>query len=397
MTFSVKTIAYADIPPRPVNTFRFSVISDVHLAHRRTPTSYIINNLNRYVTNAKFMAGIDCLFISGDLFDDIVTLAARDVELINEWMVRTLKLSVSTKTPIRVLEGTPSHDWEQSRHFIEFNNHNQIGADIQYIDDLSIVEDESLGMVIGYVPDECRENCDQITEEWSEMMATRGYDQVDLLIMHGMFGFQIPKAAAKSVSTFNEDVWSKWSRYGIYIGHDHRFKTHYNIVIPSSFDRLAHGEEERKGFLVTDVCNGHVQVYHVENLHATKYVTVNGKGKTDVALITEVDEALDHFGDLGHEFLTGRVRIQYPAEYDIGDALKRWRSQYPTVVIESERITEMSALISEYGDSFCLRGETINIAEDNIFGLITREIGEENILDAAALANEIKYIQEQAA
>lgn len=391
MTFTVTTLAYGDIPKRPANAFRFAVISDVHLHHRRTPTEYIINNLNNYITNARFMADIDCLFISGDLFDDVVSFASRDAEQINEWIIRTLRLSVKTKTPIRVLEGTPSHDWEQSRHFIEFNEHNEIGADVQFIDDLAIVDDKSLNMVIGYVPDECRENCDQITDEWIELMATRGYDQVDLLIMHGMFSFQIPKAAAKSVSTFNEDVWKDWSRYGIYIGHDHRFKTHYNIVVPSSLDRLAHNEEERKGFLVTDIVGGHVQVYHVENIHAMQYATVNGKDMTDIELISAVDRRLEKFGELGHEYLTGRLRIQYPPDYDIGAALKRWRAEYPTVVIESERITDKTQVDIGPGNAFHLKGDTINITEENIEGIILREIGDD--VDTSAILKEIEYIQ----
>ena len=83
MTFTVTTLAYGDIPKRSANAFRFAVISDVHLHHRRTPTEYIINNLNNYITNARFMADIDCLFISGDLFDDVVSFASRDAEQIN--------------------------------------------------------------------------------------------------------------------------------------------------------------------------------------------------------------------------------------------------------------------------------------------------------------------------
>jgi hypothetical protein len=397
MTFTVDTVVYEELPLRPKDAFRFAVISDVHLGHRRTATRYIIDNLNRYVTRASFMAQLDCLFISGDLFDDIVTLASRDSELIFDWMDRLLKLAVSTKTAIRVLEGTPSHDWEQPRHLHEKNQQREIKADLQYIDDLSIVDDKSLGMVIGYVPDECREHCDQITHEWRELMATHGYDQVDLLIMHGMFGFQIPKAAAKSVSTFNEDEWSQWSRYGIYIGHDHRFKHHYNIVVPSSFERLAHGEEERKGFLVVDIVANHVHNYHVENIHAMKYITVNGEGLDDVTLINNVEAQLARFGELGDEFTVGRLRVQYSAEYDIGAVLKEWRAQYPTIVIESERISDGKHLTMGADESFHLKGETINITAENIEGIILRELGDEVPSDMSALLNEIQYIQDMVA
>ena len=175
------------------------------------------------------------------------------------------------------------------------------------------------------------------------------------------------------------------------IGHDHRFKTHYNIVVPSSLDRLAHNEEERKGFLVTDIVGGHVQVYHVENIHAMQYATVNGKDMTDIELISAVDRRLEKFGELGHEYLTGRLRIQYPPDYDIGAVLKRWRAEYPTVVIESERITDKTQVDIGPGNAFHLKGDTINITEENIEGIILREIGDD--VDTSAILKEIEYIQ----
>ena len=54
---------------------------------------------------------------------------------------------------LRILEGTPSHDWKQSKLFIHLNDLTKAGTDVKYIDSLSIEYIDKFGINVLY-PDE---------------------------------------------------------------------------------------------------------------------------------------------------------------------------------------------------------------------------------------------------
>lgn len=368
---NVRQLKFDDLPARPNSVKRYGVISDVHIGHPRTPTWHIIKTLNKYVTNVKFMSDIDALFVSGDLFDRLLNLPASEVDDLHDWTERLLRLSKKCHTPIRILEGTPSHDWKQSGTIAKMNELYGIGADLMYVDDLSIIEDESLGMTIGYVPDEYRECCEQTTVEFKELLATRGYDKVDMIIMHGMFEYQIPKAAAKSVSHFKEKEWEDMVRHAIIIGHDHRHKSKGKIVVPGSWERLAHNEEDNKGCLVVDVGSNVTDVYHLTNEDAMWYITIDGAKLTDVEVIAKAEHQLHRFATL--ECPMGRLKVKYNRKYDISSRLSEWKKAFADVVVEGASESDEEIAKSEIDDEFKLSGEAININEENIEGMIMRE------------------------
>ncbi len=368
---NVRQLKFDDLPARPKSVKRYGVISDVHIGHPRTPTWHIIKTLNKYVTNVMFMSDIDALFVSGDLFDRLLNLPASEVDDLHDWTERLLRLSKSCNTPVRILEGTPSHDWKQSATITKMNELYEIGADVQFVETLSIIEDETLGITIGYVPDEWRETCEQTTVEFKELLATRGYDKVDMIIMHGMFDYQIPKAAAKSVSHFKEHEWEEMVRDAIIIGHDHRHKSKGKIVVPGSWERLAHNEEDNKGCLIVDVGHGVTDVYHLTNEDALWYITVDGTKLSDVETIAKAEHTLHQFGTL--ESPMGRLKVKYNRKYDISARLAEWKKAFKDVVVEAAAESDEVLSKSEIDDDFKLSGEAININDENIEGMIMRE------------------------
>jgi len=366
-----KKTTFCELTAKSIGTKRYLFVSDVHLGHSRTHTWYITDTLNRQIFNVETMLDLDAIFIPGDLFDKLLNLPASEMDDINDWIERMLRLSKSTNTPIRILEGTPSHDWKQSKLITKLNEIYQIHADVQHYDELSIIDDKVLGITVGYVPDEWRESCDQTTVEFKELLATRGYSSVDMIVMHGMFEFQIPLAAAKSVSHFKEDVWEQWANWAIVIGHDHRHKRKGKITVPGSWERLAHNEEDPKGCLVVDVSNGIVDIYHVLNELAMKYITIDGVKKTDVEVITLAEKVLKTFGDL--ERPIGRLKVKYNRMYDISSRLSEWKNAYSEVVVEGSSESDDVKIEADLGGDFKLAGGAINITPDNIEGIILRE------------------------
>lgn len=371
-------------PTKPAGAQRMCTISDVHLGHRNTPTWAIIDRLCYYVVNPSFFSQLDALFITGDLFDRLLNLKSDGVSEINEFISRLLRLAKQYNVAIRILEGTPSHDWKQSALIPEQNVNAEIGADLQFVDELSIVEDTTLGLTIGYVPDEWRESHIQTTSEFKSLLATRGYAQVDIILMHGMFTFQVP--AHVKIPAFDPDEWIQMARYAIYIGHDHKYKTYGIITVPSSFDRLAHNEEVAKGFLISDILNGQIQTYFVENTKAQQYVTLRLVG-------VEVEEAIDLIERAIAEMGDGRLKLILPSDTTLRThVINRRKETVVDITMEFENVAAEELMAP---DGFDLKTDTVNITADNIAGMIARELDHYEDIDWDVMNHEIAYIQAQ--
>jgi hypothetical protein len=106
-------------------------------------------------------------------------------------------------------------------------------------------------------------------------------------MMHGMFEFQIPSHLAKSLPLHNQEAYESFVDYLIVIGHDHRHKRNNKVVVPGSFDRITHGEEDPKGYLQFKLKPGKkTEVMFLENTAAEIYRSID---VTDLGL----EEALE--------------------------------------------------------------------------------------------------------
>lgn len=367
-----------------LNALRICVISDVHLGHRKTPTYVVIESLERYVVNVKAMAEIDALFITGDLFDRLLNLPMAEVSAINAFFAKLLRLAKQFNVAIRVLEGTPSHDWKQSKLLVDINDNNHIGADLIYVDELTIIEDPTLNLTIGYIPDEWRSSHEATTREFIDLMATRGYQQIDFLLMHGMFQFQIPTNV--HIPAFDQTVFSPLVRYHIYIGHDHKYKTWNNITVPGSTERLAQNEDGPKGLIIADLVDGAFYSHFVENKEALLYRTLRLEDVSDEEALPLIEAGISQIApaELGY------LKIILSKESNLRQYLKE-RQATTVVQLSVEMINKVEAAIVE-NDEFSLKESMIHITADNIQAMIKEELAGE-INDPVTLDGEIAFIQ----
>ena len=138
------------------------VVGDIHLGHRVTPTPLTLQSLYKLLPNTLETQQLDYFIIEGDLFDRLLTNNYEHLSAIQTWMIWLLKTCKEHDICLRVLEGTPSHDMEQSSAFITFNDAYHIGCDLLYVDDLFIEQNERHGITFLYLPDEWTspiENC----------------------------------------------------------------------------------------------------------------------------------------------------------------------------------------------------------------------------------------------
>ena len=273
---------------------RIASISDIHLGHRRNKTKNIIDNLNKYLSNVKFMCSIDLLFLAGDVFDRLLDLPGDDVSLIMHWIARLLSLAIRNNVCVRVLEGTPSHDRGQSENFVTINEiikkNTGVGADLEYINTLRIDNIARFNLNVLYIPDEWGATADDTLDQVRYHMRQKGLEQVDIAVMHGLFPHQLD-ADIQHISRHDDVAYSALVKYFITIGHIHTFSQHNNITAQGSFDRNGHNEEEAKGFIKARINkDGTYDITFIENKTAATFKTINCFSEDVTESLLQIDQ-----------------------------------------------------------------------------------------------------------
>lgn len=270
---------------------KYVVISDVHLGHRRNPTNRIIDNLKVYID--KLPKDIKILFIAGDLFDRLLDNSMQDVIEINLWLHWLLLYCARGGIKLRILEGTPSHDWRQSSIIDTILHISGVSVDVAYISTLHIEIMGDLGVSILYVPDEWDIDPNNTYIQVKKLMQEVSLSKVDIAIMHGQFTYQIPNTPA-TIPRHSEELYLDIVNHYIHIGHVHTYSYFDRIIAQGSFDRLAHGEEEPKGgvYVSLIIDDSYVDRCHVflVNPGALIFKTINVKGETLDEVIAYLDK-----------------------------------------------------------------------------------------------------------
>jgi len=250
----------------------------VHVGHPNTPTTHILNNLRNAFPDTPATGDLDIIFIEGDFFDRQLNLPDPNVYEIKLWITGFLRICKARDIIVRVLEGTPSHDWRQSALFTTINELSEINADVKHITELSVEYIDKLNMNILYIPDEWRVRCDDTWNEVVELLARNNLKQVDYAVMHGMFPHQMPKNIHHHLEMHDPSRYLSIVKNEIFIGHVHQHTVFDRIFAAGSFDRISHGDEAPKGHLRLRVEGDSRYIEFIENVNAMKYITIDCSG-----------------------------------------------------------------------------------------------------------------------
>lgn len=252
------------------------VFSDVHLYHDKTKTEHIVFGLSKALADTEKLRDVDIIFISGDLFDHSVFMPNKDTHYVINFIYHLLNMCSKYDIVLRILEGTPSHDWKQSKLIIDINDNLPNPVDAKHVVNLSIEHIERFGIDVLYVPDEWGTGCSDTYQEVKQLLVEHNLDKVDLAIMHGCFNYQFPVNLVGKPDVHDERSYLDVVRYLIIIGHYHTPSIFERIYVPGSFDRLKHGEEEAKGYLEFTIHdNGAYDVKFHENKNAMIFKTLD--------------------------------------------------------------------------------------------------------------------------
>lgn len=286
-----------------MNRLNIVSISDIHLGHRRTPTSHIISNL-RYYLNENFLSNVDILNFVGDIFDTELHLSNQFMSDIHFWICDLLKICSIAKTKIRILEGTPDHDRKQSKLFLTLNKAMGDIVDLKYFDDISIEFINDFNINVLYIPDKIRPTAQKIYSDVISLLEINNLIQVDYALIHGQFEHQM--GGIITSSTHNANNYLKLVKKYIFVGHIHFMSQLDRILAQGSFDRLCHGEEHAKGFFFVSVIeNGFDTITFIENKKALVYKTINLHNKT----YDEAYKILYHLKDKYKELSSFRILL----------------------------------------------------------------------------------------
>jgi len=260
--------------------FSYAVISDVHLGHINTPTDHIVANLYRYFLTEENKT-LDAIFIAGDLFDRLLDFNSTSVHSCVQFIHRLLNYCKEHQIKLRVLEGTATHDWHQSEIILKINESAGYHVDLKYFSALDIEIIEDFGLSVLYIPDDYITSQEMLDKLLSSRLQQLNLEKVDLAILHGQFKYQIEGRPIHAFSYDEYYMLDKVKRF-INIGHFHVYSRYDRIIAQGSFDRLAHGEEGSKGYVIQKLYKEQYkdESIFIENKDAYLYITLHVRKNT---------------------------------------------------------------------------------------------------------------------
>lgn len=358
-------------------------IHDVHLGSSRTPTNHIVNNLNE-VIKEEVLKDIDILYLPGDWLDQVLLYDSPDIADITLMELKLLEICSKTGTAIRLLKGTPSHDGNQLVRFEERAKKLFPHVNFRYIPDMMIEYIKQYDIHVMYVPDEWASR-EAMYLEARRLLEEHKLDKVDFIIGHNQFYYQFPEHLRSRVSALKEDDWNDMVRYTAYFGHVHTRSTYKKIEVAGSFDRLNHGEEKPKGYLIGEYLSEEewTVTFH-SNKNAAIYHTLEIKdteGISDVALYESVCQQIDQ---LKNDWINIRFAY-YQEDFAIGAFVKQMQLAFPhirfaTPIYRGEEVTQSRLVLPDESHY-----EVIELNRDNIARHVQEYMEEANIQDPRIL------------
>jgi len=350
-----------------VNQLKYLTISDIHFGHDKNETSNIKKNfINYFMKNDKLFKKLDIIFVLGDIFDKLLNTNSEQYKLTLEAMTWLIIYCKKNNIKLRILEGTPSHDWKQIKALYNVIKDLKIDIDFKYIDVLYIENMNDLGINILYIPDEWNHDASKTFKEVKELLLKHNLQQVDITMIHGQFHYQLPMV--KLESSHNEEDYLNITKYYISIGHIHIFSVFGRIIAQGSFDRLAHGEESPKGAVVITLDKIHGNSYlFIENKDARIFKTFRYNVKDIDELINKLKKDIYKYRDQSY------IRVIVPNDSKLKVYEKKVNNYFTNYYIKIEyvdknnKVVKINMLEDRNIDSF-------SITERNIVELMNTEM-----------------------
>lgn len=372
----------------PQVDFKMLAVSDLHFGNPKLSPAGLYENLQQYFYPETEHAHL--ILVAGDIYDQLLTVNSKAHKYASLFIGDLLRMSANTGCQIRILHGTYSHDRDQLSIFSTLAPPN---ARYAIIDEISCEElgdfrynDEvvpDFKLRVGYIPDNLSyKRSDDVITHLRRNMKCYGWNQLDLLVGHGAFDHTLPgDIAHKPPCLYHIEQFRDWVQL-IVMGHIHIHSHVANVYYCGSFDRMAHGEEEPKGYWSFQYNASNNQWFHkfVENKRAMPFITVEPHG-------ADMSEATQDYIRQMHQLFpnrTGFVRALCTGP-EMRALLQRVTAQhFPNVVFNSKTVGEKTEGIKVGEIALDMTDEVIP-DRHNLSGLICQYLEENNLLDGISV------------
>lgn len=277
--------------------------SDIHLGHPRVLVGDIALNLEEFLFPYLLRAFL--AFFCGDIFHQLLRIDAFHTQSVLAIINNILATAKEKGIILRILRGTFTHDRGQNTLFETLNQ--SYGVDLKCIDSVCLEYIEKHDLRILYIPDNLPyANSDECIEEIHTLLKSAQWDYVDFVVMHGYFEHVLPEGIPHLPHcTFRKEQFDSFVKHYVLVGHVHTPSKSDKIIYNGSFDRLCHGEEEKKGFFfLTNKGDDDWKIKFVENKFATRFVTIRPEGNTLEELLDSTYKEIDKkFGEQPNGYL----------------------------------------------------------------------------------------------
>lgn len=327
---------------------KYIVTSDIHLGHRKTPTKHIIASfVSNILTDANKDA--DVLFINGDLFDRLLYLNTQEAQQVIYFFHQLLNYCFENDIMLRVLEGTPSHDYFQSSVLFKMNEIRLQKVKMKYFRTLDIEYMEEFNKHILYIPDEWCNDQQELERQINQKLTLMNIFKVDMAMLHGSFKYQT-KGMVTNAFSFDEEYFLNLVTEFIHIGHHHNYTDFDRIIANGSLERLAHGEEEDKGYVVV---NDNQYVFMV-NANSYIYKTIPITAKTT---LSSLDKQIHKYPKESY------IRLQMKADHEFNSVFPTIQARYLDYFVKKQ-IKDSSSDTKSV--TYILSEDTLELSE-NVF------------------------------
>lgn len=256
-------------------TYVGAVISDIHAG--AIPAEDLLFELNeKFLSYVKSMKIIDFIVITGDLFDNKLSLNSEHTKYIFAFLKKLIDLCIKKNIKLRIIKGTEFHDNKQLDvlKFLSTSN-----CDIKIFDTVA-EEDLFPDMKVLYIPEEYMTDKDEYYKDYF----SKGNNYYDMIFGHGLINEvafvaknQESEITMNKAPIFKSEVLMNLCKGPIFFGHIHKsqnVKDKFYYV--GSFSRWIFGEEEPKGFMICAYTpdTGKYEIEFIENTLAKSYNTM---------------------------------------------------------------------------------------------------------------------------
>lgn len=341
------------------------VLGDIHLGHHNNDTDFIVSNLKHYFLVNPEIKEVHTIYIAGDLFDRLLNADSDEYDSAVGWLSELVLYCKKYNIKLRILEGTPDHDWKQAKIFHKLIKKLNIEIDFKYIEDIHIEYMEDIDQHVLYVPDKNDRPAVDRFKQIKCLMKDLGITEIDKAVMHGNFKYQLP--IVTEYAHDENDFLSIVKGY-IHINHIHTASVFERIIAGGSFDRMRHAEEEKKGGIIATNKHGEISFGFIENTRARIFKTFDITNDFSPTDIENLHKALK---DIPSESF---IRIRVPENDELIKTVSSFRQLYnfKELKIDTLKTSDVknATMFEEVTDVI-----EISINKDNIVGLLKMEIG----------------------